>query len=81
MSIIEYPAVFVDGLNQDGEGFHDTGKGTLLEDRGRLALLYPSCFGNVPAAGRCCRSREGDEVSSLDPVSYTHLTLPTICSV
>ena len=25
--------------------------------------------------------KNGAEVVSLDPVSYTHLTLPTICSV
>eukprot|EP00969_Alexandrium_andersonii_P286852 12681177-Alexandrium_andersonii.AAC.1 len=51
--------------------------------RDRVAALERS---HMMAAGNTSRLRVGDEADSmceigLDPVSYTHLTLPTICSV
>ena len=41
----------------------------------RLLDLELDCPGQVP------RSNEGINVLALHTVSYTHLTLPTICSV
>eukprot|EP00969_Alexandrium_andersonii_P233325 10301255-Alexandrium_andersonii.AAC.1 len=39
-----------------------------------------SLLANPPITSRAGRPR-GDPAAGLKPVSYTHLTLPTICSV
>ena len=46
-------------------------------------LPKTDCFGGAPANVACALSRLGANVSFIGSlaVSYTHLTLPTICSV
>jgi len=64
-----------------------------IDDRARIGLIGPNASGkstllrtiaglDPPDAGRVTRPREV-RIAYLaqEPVSYTHLTLPTICSV
>eukprot|EP00969_Alexandrium_andersonii_P226635 10008319-Alexandrium_andersonii.AAC.1 len=45
-------------------------------------LLGVTCsFAAVPNVGDCMRVASGGTSQLSRPVSYTHLTLPTICSV
>eukprot|EP00969_Alexandrium_andersonii_P265505 11733195-Alexandrium_andersonii.AAC.1 len=41
----------------------------------KISLLAPECAGN------CLGTRASDASTASTAVSYTHLTLPTICSV
>eukprot|EP00969_Alexandrium_andersonii_P148678 6572012-Alexandrium_andersonii.AAC.1 len=51
-----------------------------IRDRSETDCLCNGCL--CQAAGRDVRAAcHSCTVTSLDPVSYTHLTLPTICSV
>ena len=38
-------------------------------------------YEKIPETSECRRYTEYFQVSKCNPVSYTHLTLPTICSV
>eukprot|EP00969_Alexandrium_andersonii_P041029 1799054-Alexandrium_andersonii.AAC.1 len=49
--------------------------------RDRPPLLLPSC-GSLDARSVSCPKTQGrTDLREAAPVSYTHLTLPTICSV
>ena len=47
--------------------------------------VYSALDGNKKDAGSYCRTHKNEKIKNITegriPVSYTHLTLPTICSV
>eukprot|EP00969_Alexandrium_andersonii_P003369 144718-Alexandrium_andersonii.AAC.1 len=50
-----------------------------IRDSRSKTLETARALADLGADGVC--GREGEDVFSAEPVSYTHLTLPTICSV
>eukprot|EP00969_Alexandrium_andersonii_P011052 480578-Alexandrium_andersonii.AAC.1 len=51
-----------------------------IRDRRRTALAFSASSGSEVTLSSRFVGRRGP-VSGFEPVSYTHLTLPTICSV
>eukprot|EP00975_Prorocentrum_lima_P032504 6826666-Prorocentrum_lima.AAC.1 len=50
-----------------------------IRDRA-MCYVYAACFKQPPSAAGSRRKKQA-AVVICEPVSYTHLTLPTICSV
>ena len=64
---------------QPGEALAPTLVSLLRDDS--AAALHHECLRCLASVYAACGEREGAVLALVDPVSYTHLTLPTICSV
>ena len=60
----------------------NTANARLLYIRLSYLIIFRACWNSVKSEGKVCvNNKEAQSIRGYTTVSYTHLTLPTICSV